>query len=188
MNERQYDKKSTTGALWRGGAMRHEKGFTLLEVMLTVVVLAILVALAVPSFHNLILRSRLNAAVEDISVVIHLARSEAIMRSHEVRLTPVDADDWGRGLQVLVDDELEGDFTDARLLFLSQAIHSSVEVGEAVGHNAADYVAFGSLGYLSNPNSVVALNIKTSGCSYALMMNLRLAPSGEVLVTEEECS
>lgn len=56
-------------------------GFTLVELMVTVVVLAILVALAAPSFADLIDRNRLKSQMEGIVDVLQFAKTEAMKRS-----------------------------------------------------------------------------------------------------------
>lgn len=63
---------------------RHSTGFTLLELMVTVTVVAILLGLAVPSFSDIIRNNRLTAAANDLLHSTHLARSEAIKRQATV--------------------------------------------------------------------------------------------------------
>ena len=62
------------------------RGFTLVELMVTIVVLVILVSLAVPSFDSIRLSSRLNSYSTDLVAGSQLARSEAIKRNAQVRL------------------------------------------------------------------------------------------------------
>lgn len=69
------------GAHWRRG-----QGFTLVELMVTIAVLAILMAIAVPSFQNQSLSSRLRASANDLAAGVQLARSEAIKRNAVVQL------------------------------------------------------------------------------------------------------
>lgn len=64
----------------RIAAYRQQRGFTLLEVMVVVAILAILTALAAPSFTPLIERWRVRQAVEGLQSTIYYARSEAIKR------------------------------------------------------------------------------------------------------------
>lgn len=56
---------------------RSNRGFTLVELMLTVIVLAIVVGLAVPSFQALIMNNRITSQVNEITSLISYARSEA---------------------------------------------------------------------------------------------------------------
>ncbi len=60
--------------------MRKIRGFTLVELLITVVVIAILLALATPSFRGLLDRNTTTATANDILSSILLARSEAIKR------------------------------------------------------------------------------------------------------------
>lgn len=53
-------------------------GFTLIEVMITIAILAVLLALAAPSFQALIASSRLTAATNDLVSAFAQARSHAI--------------------------------------------------------------------------------------------------------------
>lgn len=57
-----------------------DAGFSLVEVMVTVAVLAIILAIGIPSFQSFFENSRLNRANDDFIAAVNLARSEAITR------------------------------------------------------------------------------------------------------------
>ena len=60
------------------------RGFTLIELMVTVSVMAILLALAVPSFTSVINSNRLAAQANELVASVQLARSEAVRRNTRV--------------------------------------------------------------------------------------------------------
>lgn len=62
---------------WRAA----QRGFTLIEAMISIAVMAILMTIAVPSFKDASLRSQLRASANDLVASAHLARSEAIKRN-----------------------------------------------------------------------------------------------------------
>jgi type IV fimbrial biogenesis protein FimT len=62
------------------------RGFTLIELLITLVIAAILAVLAVPSFNNLTLSTKLNSIANSFVTSAHLARSEAIKRNMIVTL------------------------------------------------------------------------------------------------------
>lgn len=57
------------------------QGFTAIELMVTVAVLAILAAVAAPSFNPLIERWRVRQVSEELQSTLYFARSEAVKRS-----------------------------------------------------------------------------------------------------------
>lgn len=80
----------------------HFAGFTLIELMLTIVILTILLAIAVPAFTDIASKNRLKAAAERWSTEIDFARSQAIARNQEVRVNFATGASWCLGL----DDDL----------------------------------------------------------------------------------
>ena len=92
-------------------------GFTLVELMFTVAVLAVLLAVGVPNFRDFIRNSRISGVANDLLADVSLTRSEAIKRRLATGLCSsadpldadaecVDPDDPGefRGWIVFVDD------------------------------------------------------------------------------------
>ena len=61
-------------------------GFTLVEMVVTLLILAILVGVGVPTFLDATLGSRLGSAANNLVVSLHLARSEAIKRNTTVKV------------------------------------------------------------------------------------------------------
>lgn len=101
-------------------AVREERGFTTIEIMVVVVILGLLAVFAAPSFTTLIERWRVRQAAEDLVSTLTFARSEAIRRGGGVvlrRSTPnstdcpgitAEAAQWGCGWQVFVDSNGDG--------------------------------------------------------------------------------
>ncbi|SBV35424.1 putative pilus assambly protein [uncultured Stenotrophomonas sp.] len=73
---------------WMKSGTGHARGFSLLELMVTVAVLAILMAIAVPGFSALINRDRLTSQANELVALVQYARSEAIRLNGRVRLCP----------------------------------------------------------------------------------------------------
>src|ERR1700756_2423405 len=76
------------------------RGFTLIELLVVMTVLGIMLGLAVPSFKNFIGSQRAQAAADELSTSLLLARSEAIKRNTTVTITPVTTGDWTSGWSV----------------------------------------------------------------------------------------
>jgi len=60
------------------------RGFTLIELMITIVIMAILVGVATPSLLNVVLGNRLGSSANNLVASAMLARSEAIKRNQQM--------------------------------------------------------------------------------------------------------
>jgi type IV fimbrial biogenesis protein FimT len=103
--------------------MARARGFTLIELIITIVLLAIFVALAVPAFRTLILNNQRAAQVNAMVTSLTIARAEAVKRGTRARVCisdgadPPDCDaastDWEDGWLVIADLNRNGIITRA---------------------------------------------------------------------------
>lgn len=73
------------------------RGFTVIELMVTLAILAIMMGLGVPSFRAFINSQRVKSATSELMTTLVIARSEAIKRNTAVAITPTDAANWAKG-------------------------------------------------------------------------------------------
>ncbi len=89
-------------------------GFTLLELLTTILLVAILAMLAIPSMSEFIKNERLTTQINGLVASLQRARSEAILRHVPITLCSSDdgatctGDDWNEGWIVFVDTDGSG--------------------------------------------------------------------------------
>lgn len=66
---------------------RKESGITLIEVMIVIVIAAVIVTFAVPSFNNTIEKREVTAAAEEVASFISYVQSEAVKRNEKVNFS-----------------------------------------------------------------------------------------------------
>lgn len=69
-----------------------QRAFTLIELMISITVLLVLTAIAVPSFSDVLAKNRLSSQANALLSVIQLARSEAIKQNQIIRLCKANAE------------------------------------------------------------------------------------------------
>ena len=90
----------------------HAQGFTLVELMITIFVAAILVTLALPSFREVLINNRVTSSTNQLVADLQLARSEAVNRGTLVAVVSNSGtNNWSGGWQVIADSVFKNDGT-----------------------------------------------------------------------------
>lgn len=76
---------------------RHTRGFTLIELMISITILAIFAGIGVPSFATLIADQQVHAAASNLQAALWRTRSEAIRLNRDVTLQPLSEAGWEGG-------------------------------------------------------------------------------------------
>lgn len=79
---------------------RAQRGFTLVELVTVLVIVALGAMVAMPSLSQALITQRLRAAATDLTSSLMLARSEAIKRNGSVQLVPLTGAAWTSGWRV----------------------------------------------------------------------------------------
>ena len=94
--------------------MKKTRGFTLVELMVTLAIAVILLSMGVPSMHDLIRNNRLSSATNQFVSSLNIARSEAIKQGRNATVCVSDTQnscsgaDWGLGWLAWVDTNRNG--------------------------------------------------------------------------------
>ncbi|AZZ44132.1 fimbrial biogenesis protein FimT [Pseudomonadaceae bacterium SI-3] len=62
------------------------QGFTLIDLMVTLSVLSVVAAIAIPAFGNMIERSRQEALKDEVESTLHNARTQAVLRRRTIEI------------------------------------------------------------------------------------------------------
>lgn len=124
----------------RGRNLRPGSGFTLIELIVAIAVLAVMVALAVPSFTSLINGNRLTANSNELVASLQLAKMESLRRNLRVAVCEssdgascTDGDEWSQWITI-ADADRNGAYDQVlRVSVAEQAIE--VRPAEAISDN-----------------------------------------------------
>jgi type IV fimbrial biogenesis protein FimT len=86
------------------------QGVTLIELIVTISIMAILLAMGAPSFQTAMVSNRLTSQTNMLLGALSYTRSEAIKRNRNVVLTPIVASHWEGGWTVFVDLNADNTF------------------------------------------------------------------------------
>lgn len=86
--------------------MKRSGGFSVIELLVTVAIAAVLLGVALPAFNDFVEQRRYTTQVNDFLLAVQFARSEATRRGATVDVLAIDAsdnaDEWGPGWCVVV--------------------------------------------------------------------------------------
>lgn len=168
-----------------------QKGLTLVELMVTLAVAIILLAVGMPLFSGVVANNRATSEANMFLAGFKLARSEAIKRAAQVSVCAIDNPDasplvcgddngdWVNGLLVFTDGSTAGtvDGTDERVkAFVNQT-------GGATVTTTATSFAFGPLGDSVN----ATLQLARSGSTGTQTRCLTVRASGQVRLERAAC-
>lgn len=141
------------------GRLAPERGFTLIEILVTFSVLAVMLVLAAPSFVAFQRSSELTTAANSFLASLSAARAEATKRQLNafVEAGPpakVAADDWSSGWFAYLDVDNSGDYTTGDILLsrtdaLPASVTASADAFKPAGATQP-YVMFNGSGFLRN--------------------------------------
>lgn len=130
-----------------------DKGFTLVELMVTVAIGVILTAVAVPAFIGMINKTTADNESSELYRALNYARLESITRGVSVRLQPVTSGAWSG----IVNAQMGSTASLASILRVMPALSMNTVVSATSSAGAASYIEFNNLGALNFPLAAVTI-------------------------------
>ncbi|KPN87590.1 GspH/FimT family pseudopilin [Pseudomonas nunensis] len=137
------------------------KGFTLVEVLITLAVFLVLITMAVPMFTRSVQGTRADTEIGDLQRALNFARLEAIDRGVTTRLRPTASGSVWTGELTVYD----GTGTPANVLRVVPALSTGATLALPSGVTAID---FNNLGGLSSPSTAVVITYSLGAQSRTL--------------------
>jgi len=173
--------------------MKMNKGFTLIELMVTLTVAAIILTIAIPSFRNVILNNRLVTQANELITGINLTRSEAIKRGRSVTICAANAG--------LTDCAASTDWaTNGWIVFVDVDGDSTVDVGDTIIRvwegliesnltSTVNSVVYRSTGMTSlAAGATAAFTLQITGCPVTTARSITVLSTGRPNVSSATCS
>ncbi len=79
---------------------RYQQGFTLVELFITMFIVALLLMLGVPSYRDAIANSNLRSATIDLITALNTAHAQAVSLRNSISVEATDGADWSNGWQI----------------------------------------------------------------------------------------
>ncbi len=181
-------------------AVLRQRGFTLIELMVTLAVLAIVLGIAIPSFNAMIRNNQSLALGDELISALNFTRSEAVKRSDIVTLCASNAardgcgDDWTNGWLIIRDRDAGGEQgnnptvnADADILRDREPLANGMSIAMNRGA-AVTHVRFNQLGALARTdNNQVTGLVRHEDCTNDSARAIRISLSGSVNSARAEC-
>ena len=159
-------------------------GFTLVELLMTIVIAAILLAIGVPSFRAVLENNRMASQANELLTSITYARSEAIKRGAVVSISPGDGLDYVNGWCVHTGADCTAVATVLRVFPAMPGMAVTVSSG------AASVLVFNGQGQKTAPAGVVTIDLQPDGCVAGTANRARaieIAATGRAMVETGAC-
>ena len=168
---------------------QRQRGFNLIELMVTVAIVAILMSIALPSFNDAIERNRIAAAANDFTAAVNYARTEAIRRNSPAGVCAtntstacVSGANWADGWIVWATNTSDATKIDV----LRQGTFSSKDA--FASGSGAKAVAFNLRGALTGTPATFSLKPSSCKAGKPLVREFAFALTGNVSMTKGNCT
>jgi type IV fimbrial biogenesis protein FimT len=168
--------------------LKAQRGFTVIELMLTITILALLLGLAVPSFLSTVRNNRLIAQNNEFVGALNYARSEALKRSDFVsvcasadQLTCSGSLDWTTGWVVFDDPNSNGDLDGAETVLQAWPAGPAEYTLTATNQS---FVRFGSSGMSAGAE---IFDLVRTGCVGPYARRINVSVVGRVSTATVAC-
>ena len=167
--------------------MEKMRGFTLVELLVTLAVAAILLTVAVPSFRDFVKTNRLRSVANDFITAVNMARNAAISRGQNATLcassnqSTCNSTDWADGWLVWVDANGNGTLDSEEQVVTQSSLGNGITLASTSGATSYVFLPDGST---SAADALTLCDDRTGETGRAISISVTGHPS----VADNTCS